>query len=249
MEFSSYEKWLAALVRKPDWYLEFVPKVAAIKKELNEKKEAGGEKFKKFQHQLYQFFETQLEKGNVALGSGVGHWDKERAPIDTIVIHHSKGKPGITKERLSAIELVRLYAPYYANPYDKNDIGIRGKPISSGHVRDGKQIFYPYHWGIRTNGETSRLLYDEEVGWQAGKWEINCRSIAIVFDNNYENSSPSEVELKAAAAIIREHYPQVPKERIFGHQEVRPSPTTCPSKLFLSTIEHRGWKEDLLELI
>jgi N-acetyl-anhydromuramyl-L-alanine amidase AmpD len=90
-----------------------------------------------------------------------------------------------------------------------------------------------------------RLLEDNEIGWQAGNWDINCRSVAICFDGDYENSKPSDIELKAAANIIKEYYPGVLKERIFGHCEINRK-TTCPSNLFLSMDSRRGWKEELL---
>jgi hypothetical protein len=91
-------------------------------------------------------------------------------------------------------------------------------------------------------------LEDGEIGWQAGNWNINCRSVAICFDGDYENGRPSDIELQAAARLIARHYPGIPKERLFGHREVNLK-TTCPSNLFLSEGEKRGWKEDLLDLI
>jgi N-acetyl-anhydromuramyl-L-alanine amidase AmpD len=56
------------------------------------------------------------------------------------------------------------------------------------------------------------------------------------------------LELQTAAQLIKNNYPQVSKERIFGHREIN-TYTTCPSNLFLSTPERKGWKEKLLNLI
>jgi N-acetyl-anhydromuramyl-L-alanine amidase AmpD len=109
-------------------------------------------------------------------------------------------------------------------------------------------VFWPYHWFVREDGRVERLLKDHEIGWQAGDWDINCRSVAICFDGDYENSRPSDIELHAAAKIIKENYSQVSRERIFGHREVNPK-TTCPSNLFLSEDGKRGWKEDLLSFV
>jgi len=104
------------------------------------------------------------------------------------------------------------------------------------------------HWFVRHDGTAERLLNDNEIGWQAGNWNINCRSVAICFDGDYENTRPSDIELSAAANIIKDHYPQIARERILGHREVNQK-TTCPSNLFLSDTTHRGWKDDLLALL
>jgi hypothetical protein len=157
---------------------------------------------------------------------------------------------GLKKERLSAVELVRLYAPQYAGSgptYDAHK-NILHEPIYSGHFRDGVQVFWPYHWIVRTDGTVERLLEDDEIGWQAGKWEVNCKSVAIVFDNDYDDSEPSQAELQAVARLIKGEYPQVPKEGIIGHCEVNLK-TTCPSNNFLSKDTHKGWKENLVDLL
>jgi N-acetyl-anhydromuramyl-L-alanine amidase AmpD len=146
------------------------------------------------------------------------------------------------------MELLRLYATFFANPTYEADKEIKGQPIFSGHFRDGKQVFYPYHWIVRKNGEVEPLLFDNEIGWHAGNWEVNCRSVAIVFDNNFENSTPSKIEIEFVAKLIKEKYPNVTKERIFGHREIN-TKTTCPSNLFLTEGDKKGWKEDLLNLI
>lgn len=235
-------KW-TELVKKPDWYLVIRPEYEKLKKQAEE----NGEN-QQLKEEVYEFFEKHLAQGGIALGDKGNNWDSERKPIDTIIIHHTKNSPGITKERLSAMILMRLYASYYAKPTDKEDESIVGKPIYSGHFRNGQQVFYPYHWLVRKEGSLERLLFDNETGWQSGNWEINCRSVAIVLDNNYEESYPSAIELSAIANLIKSQYNSVPKNRIFGHQEVKPN-TTCPSKFFLSKDGQKGWKEDLLNLI
>ena len=107
---------------------------------------------------------------------------------------------------------------------------------------------------MRTDGAMERLLNDDEIGWQAGDWGVNCRSVAIVLDNDYENSSPSTKELEVVASIIKENYSFVPKENIIGHREVKRTArlskyTVCPSNLFLSKDGERGWKEELISMI
>jgi hypothetical protein len=230
-------------IKKSNWYSDIIPKIKPIINSTKQEKEKKSQK-----EQIYSFFEQHLVCGDIALGNEIGVWDKERKLIDTIVIHHTANLPGMTLDRLSAIELVRLYAPYYTNPLYPQDEYIKGSAISSGHVRGGKQVFYPYHWIIKSNGKKERLLYDSEIGWHAGNWNVNCRSIAIVLDNNYETTKPSTTELEAIANLIKSNYSFVPKDRILGHGEINLR-TTCPSRLFLSRNGQRGWKEDLLELI
>ena len=196
---------------------------------------------------LYDFFELHLSAGDFALGRGTGGADAQRKPIDTIVIHHTSNPPGLSAVRLSAIELMRLYGPYYTNPPEA-DKHLKGTPIVSGHERDGKQVFWPYHWLIRNDGYAERLLSDSEIGWHAGNWNINCRSVAIALDNDYENGRPSDLVLRAITTLIVNRYEQVPISRVYGHREVNER-TTCPSALFLNSTAGKGWKSDLMDAI
>jgi N-acetyl-anhydromuramyl-L-alanine amidase AmpD len=152
---------------------------------------------------------------------------------------------GLRPIRLSAIELIRLYVPYFANPADPHDAHWRGQPIASGHERNGSQVFWPYHWIIRGDGTAERLLYDSEIGWHAGDWAVNCRSVGIVFDDDLESREPAEIQLRGAASLIAEQYPNVPISRIFGHHEIT-SKTECPSRWFLAGPWGHGWKRRLL---
>ena len=235
-ELFDTEEW-EEKIKNPFWYDEapqLIDAMAALC--LHDRAEAN-----KLKEAIYSFFDRKLKEGKVALGSCGKKWNQDRKPIDTIILHHTSNPEGLSRDRLSAIELIRLYAPAYAKRKKR-------EPIYSDHVRDGKQVFWPYHWLIRADGTCERLLNDHEIGWQAGDWDINCRSVAICIDDNHQHSVPDKNELKTIAELIRNNYPQVSKERIFGHREVNPK-TTCPSDLFLSTAERRGWKEDLLELI
>ncbi len=233
-------------IKYPHWYTE----VPGVFKELVQLHAENRAEYERVKEQIYDFFEDQLRKGAVALGQTGKNLDAERKPIDTVVIHHTSMKPGLTKERLSGIDLVRLYAPQYAGkgPTYTAHKEIKDRPVYSGHFRDGVQVFWPYHWIVRTGGICERLLEDSEIGWHAGNWDVNCRSIAIVFDNDYENSEPSDVELAAVASLIKDTYPQVLKENIKGHCEIN-TKTTCPSKNFLSVDnKHPGWREKLVYL-
>jgi N-acetylmuramoyl-L-alanine amidase len=232
------------LLGNPQWYLTVVPELdtfrAAIQREGNDVQQ-------ECKRGIYEFFEAHLVQGDIALGTNRKNADAERKPIDTVVIHHTSNLPGLRPDRLSAIELLRLYAPYYFHPTQQEEQHLRGEAISSGHIRNGKQVFWPYHWIVRGDGTAERLLYDSEIGWHAGDWDVNCRSVAIALDNDYEHSSPSVTELRSVAAIIG-HYPGVPSAQIIGHREVNRK-TACPSELFLNAPGQKGWKSQLLRLI
>lgn len=235
-KYFNHQKWIA-LLKNSDWYMRIYDDY----KKLIKKSESSNKKIHNdIKKEIYQFFEDGLTNDLITLGLNGPNWDSERKPVDTVVIHHTKEKPGITWQRLSAMHLVRLYAIYYYQP-DEDDI--KGQPIYSHHFRDGKQVFYAYHWLIRMNGDIERLLPDNETGWHSGNWDINCRSVAICLDNNFENSIPPEKVLTATSRIIKENYRDVKKENILGHKQINLK-TTCPGNLFLN-----GWREKLLSLI
>ena len=235
----NFEKWIE-IIKKPDWYFELVPEFKKLVS-LHDKDKPAYEKLKE---EIYDFFEEHLLKGDIALGESGEDWDVERKPIDTVVIHHTSNLSGLKESRLSAIELVRIYAPFYFSPYPEENLKIKGQPIWSNHLRDGKQVFWPYHWCIKEDGTAERLLRDNEIGWQAGNWEVNCKSVGICFDGDYEESRPSDLMLSAVAKLIKDNYHDA---KMIGHSEVNPQ-TTCPSRLFLSSKDRKGWKEDLLSM-
>jgi hypothetical protein len=206
-QLNNLESRWERLLASPRWYLTIIPEISTLIEGL---KHDSAEIQDASKARLYTFFEQHLRDGLVALGNASGLFDLDRKQIDTIVIHHTSNPPGLQADRLSAIELLRLYGPYFANPSSIEDRHLKGQPIYSGHVRKGKQVFWPYHWIVRADGSAERLLYDSEIGWQAGDWDVNRRSIAIVLDNDYENGRPSGAELNGIARIIIRHYPNVP---------------------------------------
>jgi len=125
------QKWLKA-IKYPDWYLKLADEYRKLMKKCDESNREISEEIKE---EIYQFFETHLTKGDINIGETGPEWDKERKPIDVIVIHHTKNEPGITWQRLSAMHLIRLYAAYYASPYYENEKYIKGQPIYSGHFK------------------------------------------------------------------------------------------------------------------
>ena len=199
-------------------------------------------KLKAFRNQVYALIAELLARQQLPLAKTGPDLDTARQPVDTIVIHHTEEDPAISLDRLSAIGLVRQYAFQYLAD---NVLGhqVRGQPIWSGHFREGRMVFFAYHWLIRPDGTAERLLEDSHIGWHAGDWPVNTRSIAIALSGNYEAATPPLPQIESAAQIIRAYYPQVPRANIVGHSEVRKD-LTCPGAYFLES-----WKDVLVSRV
>ncbi|OGZ05272.1 MAG: hypothetical protein A2845_03100 [Candidatus Lloydbacteria bacterium RIFCSPHIGHO2_01_FULL_49_22] len=228
--FFDQDKWKNAAVKRHDWYRVIYPEFEAI---LTKYEGSDRSTRKAARDAVYGFFEALLSDGMVILGGEGKDWDAERKPLDTIVIHHTKGESGITWQRLDAMHLLRLYAKSYLSPSTEKKI--EGTPVWSNHFRveEGKRrmVFYAYHWLVRTDGTAERLLNDDEIGWQAGNWGINCRSIGICLDGDFEHTPPPDTMIEGAKRIIQEHYPNVAIDRIIPHRMANPK-TTCPGDWF-----------------
>lgn len=179
---------------------------------------------------MLRVFEQLLAEDAVMLGEAGPNWDAERHPIDTVVIHHTGSAAPMPLSRLNAMHLLRLYVPKYQHPGPDAGL-IGGTPIYSGHSDvEGNQVFYGYHWLVRRDGKTERLLPDEAIGWHAGNWDANTRSIAICFDDDLEHGQPAPDAMDAAAELIATGYPQVPSAQIIGHNAI--TQTVCPGGEF-----------------
>lgn len=195
---------------------------------------------KAWRRQVYELVGEMLSRQAIPLASTGPDLDGERKPLDTIVIHHTEEDPNIALPTLSAIGLLRQYGPQYL----ENDVlghQVRGKPLWSGHFRQGSMVFFAYHWLVRPDGTAERLLEDSAIGWHAGNWDINTRSIGIALSGNYEHAIPPTTQITAAAQIIRGSYPLIAPERVLGHCEIHPT-ATCPGDRFLE-----AWKQRLLQ--
>jgi hypothetical protein len=228
------EDYWQKVIAKPDWYMEFVPYAKKIRDEL-----AGGSKeLEQFNKTVRSFFEKALRENRVTLAKNGPSLDEQRQPVDTIVIHHTSTEPGYKLSYMNATQLLNVYAPYFSNPKDERERSLQGQPIWSNHLQSGSQVFYVYHWLLRMDGQFERLLNDEQIGWHAGNWEINKRSVAICLDNNYEKHDPTDELIEILGKHIKTYYPKV--TNIIGHCEANPK-TICPGTNFKSS-----WKAKLL---
>ena len=225
-------------LRYPDWYNRLANELDQLFFPVVH----DNPQLKAFRNQVYDLVEELLEGRAIPLAEEGPDLDKERRPVDTIVIHHTEEAPDMRLGKLSAIGLVRQYARQYLGD---NVLGrrIRGEPIWSGHFRNGEMVFFAYHWLIRPDGVAERLLEDRYIGWHAGNWDVNTRSVGIALSGNYENGTPPIAQIEAAAKVIREHYAHVAASDLVGHREVTGG-ITCPGADFLE-----GWKKRLISEI
>lgn len=220
--------WLK-VIKHPDWYLEFYDFASKIQMARQNDKDKLHELSKQIRH----FFEEALVDSKVALGKDGYDFDQERQPVDRVVIHHTSHEPGYRLSYLNAVHLLNIYVPVYAKGVNP------GQPIWSGHFKDDQQVFWGYHWLMRMDGKFEKLLEDNQIGWHAGNWAINKRSIGICLDNDYENQDPTDDILQKLAKFIKEKYPGA---KIIGHCEA--TKTTCPGTDFLKV-----WKSKLLNYL
>jgi hypothetical protein len=221
---SSYfnaDKW-GELIQDPLWYMgELYDEYSALMQQADEDKAHRDE----IKSSVRSYFADRLERGMVALAETGEDLDAERQPIDTIVVHHTSGPASVYNlPYLNAVHLLRIYLPPYRE--GKNH---KGQPLWSGHFYKEQQVFWGYHWFIREDGVALRILPDEAIGWHAGNWEVNTRSIAICFAGNFMQQPPNSAMLAAARTIIQDNY-NGSGTRIVGHREVRD--TTCPGDTF-----------------
>lgn len=232
-EYFDEHKWREA-AQRPDGYLQIVDDYTNLMKQADEADEYTKKNIKE---EVYSFVEELLETGQFYLAGEGYDFDAERRPLDTVVIHHIGGHPGMELSRINAINFMRMYVYYYTYPIESKK-HLQGKPLYSGHFKDGRQVFFAYHWLVRRDGRTERLLQDDEIGWQAGDWDTNCRSLAICFDDDLGEKQPTKKALESAVDIINSRYKGL---EVLGHREVN-SKTECPGSLFLPE-----WNQDLKE--
>lgn len=232
------EKFWWESLGKPDWYLLLADDFKRLEELAHKHKDEADHK--QIKREAYEIVEKAVREGHVPLASEGDNLDKERKPVDTIVIHHTKNQPGMTLERLNAMHLLRIYGKYYANPTDEREKHFKGQKIWSGHYYKGQQVFWGYHWIVRNEGTAEHILDDSYIGWHAGNWDVNTRSIGICIDDDLSQKEPAYAALENVAAIITRHYPDVSMKNIVGHCDVNKQ-TECPGLLF-----HKSWREKLI---
>lgn len=237
------------LVRKPDWYMDYgnLQKVRALGIGAVQSALSGSvtQARHRAKQQQLAIFEQLPTEGAVRLGDPhideLEDWDDERAPIDHVMIHHSNRAEGLTRARLNAMHLLRLYVPRYLKGDIVNSAG-ELQPIYSGHFdSEDNQVFCGYHWKVDQDGESERLLQDSALAWHAGNWDMNKRSVAIMIDDDLTEAHPTGPALNAVIDILSEHYRHIhlSSATLLGHHAT--FRTLCPGNAF-----EDGWKQEIL---
>ncbi len=177
-------------------------------------------------------------------------WDKERQLFNTIVIHHSATGADATADDIEKIQKFRLYAPRYKSKSDDpfvNEVDGKSLPIHSGHVIDGKERFIGYHHLVYADGKVTTEMsplakiddkwYIDHVGWHAGNWSVNCRSVAICLVGNFSEKEPPDAQLHATAGLVVHYRGFNSKLTVKSHGEI--TNTECPGKTW------RIWREKI----
>lgn len=234
------EKEWKANLKKPDWYVRLEDQLEnfIFPKVHGEKKK----EIEAVRNRIYELIEKLYINDKIPLADSGPDLDEGRKDINKIIIHHTEENPQIRLSKLSAIGLVRQYAKAYLN----NDVRghkLKGKPIWSDHFKEGKMVFFAYHWLVRPDGTAERLLKDEHIGWHVADWDIKKESVAIALSGNYLNNRPPEAQIEGVAKVVRKNYPKITQKAIYGHCEVQDN-RTCPGENFIP-----GWKNNLLNYI
>lgn len=222
----------------PDWYVRLGDELQQIFFPIVH----SDPQLKAFRHEVYALVAELLVDARLPLAQTGPNLDLQRKPVELIVLHHTEEVSHLSLDMLSAIGLIRQYAQQYLAG-DVLGHHVKGQPIWSGHFREGRMAFFAYHWLIRPDGTLEQLLEDAAIGWHAGNWEVNSRSIGIALSGNYEHDTPPLAQIAATAQVIREHYPAISHENVLGHREIRAG-ITCPGAYFLG-----GWKETVLNAL
>lgn len=219
----------------PLWYTHFTAEMEYYLRGEDPEDEDDRREFESEKQRLRGMLIELYNEDKIALGKSGINFDAERKEIDTVVIHHTAGKADATWQYINIQHLFRLYIPEHNNP----ERAYYHKPLWSGHLQNAKMIFCGYHYLIWSDGKVEQMLNDQQIGWHAGNWDTNTRSIAICFIGDLTESKPSEQALRSAKEIIAK-YPL--GLSIVGHREVLPS-TICPGNKFLG---NNGWKQSLI---
>lgn len=220
---------LEILIKSPDWYIKIKPELDKNCFFTFSSQEVAKEK-----EEYIHFLSNALKKGRLNLGKEKLNLDKERKPIDTIVIHHTSRRPEVHLEIIDAMCMIRLYI----NEFTNKERFYFGKPLTSDHEFEGRTTFLPYHYIVLNDGSYINPLKDKEIGWHAGNWDYNCRSIAIAFHDELQNKKPTKKAIETARNIIKKYKPK----EVLGHREIS-SESISPGDMFLGQY---GWKDKLI---
>lgn len=212
------------------WYIKLEPLIKFYFWEFLDEEE-----WKVRKRELLEIFANAIKENTIILAdnklSKEYNFDRQRKKIDTAIIHHTSTDPDIDISILEAYGLLRLYLPEFVNKNKRTF----SKPIGSSHYYNNKQTFIAYHYLVFRNGDVKQILNDEYIGWHAGNWDINRRSIGISFVDDLENEEPTTNAIYSVKQIINSYRDL----QVYPHSEINKN-TFCPSK------KYEEWKYKLI---
>jgi hypothetical protein len=225
------------VLKLDNWYVKLLPQINKFILNYHSNKEDSTQFTEEFMQERAEFILAigeYLRENKISVdNTHEFYFDKERKPIDTIIIHHKGRTKDADLEYIEAVELLNLYVRDFISPGKKHF----KKKIFSGHIYKDRQTFLAYHYVVYRNGSFEQILRDEYIGWHCGNWDYNCRSIAIMIMDTLIDKEPSPEAVKTVNEIISKYQPKV----ILGHNEVKQS-ESCPGNTFLG---EKGWKNKL----
>lgn len=222
------------LFSDPLWYTRLIPKFTEYFWEYDGNHVQKDQRWLETRKEWVTLIAEALDCGQIQLASEGRDWDRNRQPIDTVVVHHTKTPPNISLFHINALHLIRFYIPAHLHHGEPQFC----KPLWSGHFFNDIQTFIAYHYLVFQDGTVQNPLKDAYVGWHSGHVPTNLRSIAICFVDDLMERRPTEAALESAREIIKRYHPK----EILGHREVKDN-RTCPGNLFLG---EDGWKKELV---
>lgn len=109
----------------------------------------------------------------------------------------------------------------------------RIKTEAKFHVANGWNHI-SYHYQIDNLGDVYQCLPETEVGYHAGNYPVNLKSIAVCLHGNFEVQEPTKKQLAALKEFItwittkRPDLPLIVKGTVKGHRDIKA--TACPGK-------------------
>jgi len=133
--------------------------------------------------------------------------------INKFVLHHTAGSLNDTAESTSQAHKRRNWgssrSPVYA------------RPSSLGW-------YAQYHYFIDKDGKRTQFRKHDEIGWHAGVWSVNQKSIGVCLAGNFEHEVPTEAQLNELSKLMHELEDQYPKVDWLFHRDIKA--TACCGK-------------------
>lgn len=114
-----------------------------------------------------------------------------------------------------------------ANPSNKH----QAKQIIAQHLKEPTiRQAGAYHYVIEFDGLIVQLHPEEFIGYHAGNWKYNPRSIGICLAGDFTKHPVRPAQLDALTRLLSEIQSRwgIPDTNIKLHKEVRLNPTACP---------------------